>query len=137
MTFVIRAFLTVHPALSYIASSVGALNDSSPFFYWEPTGVSATCGASGLAANVCVGVDAFTYQFLQDGIDLLPSNLSTFTFDTTNATGDLFFSLDPDGAGFFGLPGTTAVVALVPEPATALFLGLGLVVLAGARGRRH
>jgi len=134
---VIRALLTVDPALTLVSGTPGVLNDSAPTpTYWAQGGPVGDCGMSGLPANQCLAVDAFEYIHLGSyPIDLLTSTLSTWQFDTTGATGDLLFSLDPDGAGFFGQPGTTATVAMVPERATALLLAAGLVGLAVPRPR--
>ncbi len=126
---IIRALLIVEPNLELVSGAAGMLYDSNSSFYWSQTAEVGTCGPGGLPPDTCTAVDAFEATVGVAAFDLLPSTLSTWHFDTTHATGDLYFSLDPDGAGFFGLPGTTAVVAFVPEPATALLLAVGLVTL--------
>ncbi len=127
------ALLTVDPSLDLESATAGTLSDSGmrygQFFYWAQTALVGTCGVGPyLESNECVAVDAFSAGSINSyPLDLIPSTLSTFTFDTTDATGDILFSLDPDGAGFFGLPGTT--LTIVPEPGTAALLGLGMVAL--------
>jgi hypothetical protein len=135
--------LTFDPTLQVASRSAGTLNDSSPFFSWLRPSSDLECGAAApgasLGENQCIAVHAFeTYGPL----DLLPSTLSTWQFDTTNASGDLVFFLDPwDREGvshdhfFFDFPGTQVTVAMIPEPTTALLLGLGLAALAARRDR--
>jgi hypothetical protein len=132
--------LTYEETLDIVGRSAGTLEDSNAFLSWFRASTDLQCGAAapslGLADNQCIAVHAFeTYGPL----DLLPSTLSTWRFDTTNASGDLVFFLDPWDRGgqsaepFFGLPGTQVTVAMIPEPSTALLLGLGLAALASRR----
>jgi hypothetical protein len=104
--------LTFEETLVIVDRSPGALNDSSAFQAWGRTHRDLQCGAAatglGLSDNQCLAVDAFESY---GPLDLLPSTLSTWQFDTTNALGDLVFFLDPTEASFgqeffFGLPGT-------------------------------
>jgi hypothetical protein len=133
----ISALLTIDADLTLVNVELGALNRSTGFNEdWIHTGTSGTCGTIGLASNECLAVDAFgEYGF--ETIDLLTSTLTTWQFDTTNATGNLLFLLEPRApAGFFGLPGTQATVVMIPEPAPVVLLCAGLVALT-ARRRRH
>jgi hypothetical protein len=131
--------LTFEETLEVVGRSAGTLNDSSAGRNWIRASRDLQCGAavSGLAENQCIAVDAFeTYGPL----DLLPSTLSTWQFDTTNAHGDLVFFLDPRESSFgqeffFGFPGTQITVEMIPEPSTGLLLGLGLASLAAVRRR--
>jgi len=131
--------LTFEETLGIVDRSAGTLNDSSEFRAWGRTSRDLQCGAAatglGLADNQCMAVDAFESY---GPLDLLPSTLSTWQFDTTGARGDLVFSLDPTEASFgqeffFGFPGTQITVEMIPEPYTALLLSLGLAALASRR----
>jgi len=132
----ISVLLTIDDALALVSVDRGTLQSSDPFFEeWMHTPASGTCGTIGLAANQCFAVDAFvTYTIGR--IDLLPSTLTTWQFDTTGATGDLLFLLEPDGVGFFGLPGTQVTVTMIPEPMPSALLCAGLVALAAWRRQR-
>jgi hypothetical protein len=133
--------LTFEETLEVAGRSAGTLEDSSAGRNWIRTSRDLQCGAAAsglsLAENQCIAVDAAeTYGPL----DLLPSTLSTWQFDTTNASGDLVFLLDPwDREGvshdhfFFGFPGTQITVAMIPEPSAGLLLCLGLATLAWKR----
>ena len=133
--------LTFEETLEVVGRSAGTLNDSSSHQNWFRASRDLRCGAEvsgpSLTENQCIAVDAFeTYGPL----DLLPSTLSTWQFDTTGALGDLVFSLDPTEASFgqeffFGFSGTQITVEMIPEPATALLLGLGLAALLVLRRR--
>ncbi len=55
-----------------------------------------------------------------------------------NALGEYNFAIQVSGAGGFGIETVAMDVQVVPEPATALLIGLGLAGLAGAgRSRAH
>jgi len=133
----ISSVLTIATDLTLVGVALGTLHSSHPFIEeWTHTGTSGTCGATDLAANECLAVDAFTDSFFRS-IDLLPSTLTTWQFDTTGATGDLLFLLEPRApAGFFGLPGTQVTVTMIPEPEPVALLCAGLVALAAWRRRR-
>jgi len=135
--------LTFDSALQVLGSTTGPLPTSDLPQVWLRTGADGLCGDDrlGLDANQCVALDAFAYD-LPTPIDLLPATLSTWQFDTSDATGDLTFIVEPWGntAGvdpgfFFDFPGTQITVAMIPEPSTALLLGLGLAALASRRVR--
>ena len=133
----ISVLLTIDADLTLVNVELGALNRSAGFNEdWTHTGASGTCGTVSLAANECLAVDAFgEYGF--ETIDLLASTLTTWQFDTTGATGDLLFLLEPRApAGFFGLPGTQVTVTMIPEPEPVALLCAGLVALAAWRRRR-
>jgi len=125
-----------------VAATRGALATSFSASVWLHYFYSAnvdSCGAvGGLSASECLAVHA-TESYLPEfrPIDLLPSTLSTWQFDTTDARGDLLFTLEPwDPVGFFDFPAATPLVILaIPEPATAALLGVGLFALGAARRR--
>jgi hypothetical protein len=135
--------LTFDTALQVASRSAGDLEDSVAFEAWSRISADLTCGDPDLlqSANQCVAVQALSFNsFPEVPIDLLPSTLSTWQFDTTNARGDLVFLLDPwDREGvshdhfFFEFPGAQITVAMIPEPSTALLLGIGLAMLASRR----
>jgi hypothetical protein len=133
------ALMIVEEPLTLVSVTHGTLHSSDPIYpEWLHTGVSGTCGSAGLAPNECLAVDAFTYFTFPPPIDLLPSTLTTWQFDTTNATGNLLFLLEPRApAGFFGLPGTQATVVMIPEPAPVALVAAGLVGVGAARGRKQ
>jgi hypothetical protein len=137
----IQLILTVDPALILIESSAGTLADSDPDpdRFWANTGVMGTCGGGIYPPSHCWALDAFENDsFGLEPIDLLPSTMSMFRFDTSNASGPLTFSIDPSvySSGlhsYFDLPGVSYTL-LVPEPGSGLLLGLGLTVLGASRG---
>ena len=94
--------------------------------------------------NANVPDSAFSRAFIQvtleaQGANNLPGNLSTITL-IAKALGivDLAWdTADPNELSFFGLtdaPGTSFTI--VPEPATATLIGLGLLALGVAQRRR-
>jgi len=134
---IIRAVLRFQPSLTFLNGTPGQVQSSDPIDFWAQTAEVGTCGAGNLAPNQCTALDAFTYiHFGSESylIDLMPSTLATFQFGTSAATGPLGFALEPDGGGFFGLPGVT--LGQIPEPTTAARLGLGLAALGWARRQR-
>jgi len=88
---------------------------------YEPTKDGSTVGLSWSVDNVSVGATLDLYFY---GNPVLPTQSVTFVVYSDNTT---------DNVPFFG---TLYYPTPVPEPATALFLALGLVGLA-IHGRRH
>ena len=89
--------LTIDPSLSLVSSIVGTLMDSDtgafPNDSWLTSALPGTCGEGGFAANECVAVHAFdSYNLGSGSLDLIPSTLTIFQFDTTGASGLLHFS---------------------------------------------
>jgi hypothetical protein len=81
----------------------------------------------------CIAVSAFT-DF--GALDLLPSTLSTFAFDTSGALpgSTLTFQVIPEFSGFFGAgPSEVVTVQVIPEPAPASLVAIGLLALAVVR----
>jgi hypothetical protein len=133
-----RVSITFDDALAVASVERGDL-DNTGFDWWLFAGATGLCGpdVSGFPPNRCLAVDAFTSYVGSTRVDLLPSTLTTWQFDTTGATGDLLFLLEPrDPAGFFGLRGTQATVVMIPEPAPVALLCAGLVALTARRPRR-
>lgn len=143
-----RALLAFDASLDVVSGSPRfPLDDTSPLLSWSYTGAMARCGIGLLAPTQCVAADAFEFTtFAAASVDLLPSQLSVFRFDTTQATGDLVFTVEPDGAGFFGLPGTQATVSVIAPPVPTLspaalaalgLLAAGTAVVAWRRRARR
>jgi hypothetical protein len=74
-------------------------------------------------------------------LELLPSTLSVFAFDTSAALpgSTLTFQAVPDAVAFFvaGVESEIISVRVIPEPATAALLGLGLAAMAVVRRSRE
>jgi hypothetical protein len=90
----------------------------------------------------CVAADAgslFFFPELGPPLELLPSTLSVFAFDTSAALpgSTLTFQAVPDGFGFFlGGPSEVVSVLVIPEPASIALRGLGLIATALLRRSR-
>jgi hypothetical protein len=118
-------------------------NPPSPYPGAEWTALAQTGSCDVVPVGTCVAVDAASlYLFPISGpsLELLPSTLSVFAFDTSAALpgSTLTFQAVPDGVGFFvaGVQSEIVSVHVIPEPSTALLLGLGLTVLAVRRERK-
>jgi hypothetical protein len=92
----------------------------------------------GIASNVCASTNSLcTRGSPQDGIKIGESDAFQFTlqgtFDTSNLTLRNFGTKWQTNAGSFELPGG---IPMIPEPSTALLMGLGLAGIATVGRRR-
>jgi hypothetical protein len=133
------AFSAERGVVEPVAATRGDLETSAGVLYWlhfPGSGSVDGCGTFGLATNACLAVSAYEAYLLEGTpTDLLPSTLSTWQFDTTDARGDLVFTLAPGGVGFFDFPAATPLVVVgpIPEPVSVALVGLGLVAIGVAR----
>jgi hypothetical protein len=90
----------------------------------------------------CVAADAgsLTNPLGGPALELLPSTLSVFAFDTSAALPGSTLTFQAMPAPNFFVEGVTSEVVsvhVIPEPATAALLGLGLAAMAVVRRKRE
>jgi hypothetical protein len=116
------------------------LNTNPPFPGAEWTVLSQTGRCDVTPVGSCVAVDAGSFSIPTGGppLELLPSTLSVFAFDTSSAFAGSTLTFRAVPAGFFGAPPSETVsVRVIPEPAPAALVGLGLMAVALLRRSRH
>jgi hypothetical protein len=141
-----RAFL-IRVLLEY-SGVVDPSNDPGPFVLnsgstdeWTVLPQTGRCDVTSVGS--CVAVDAASLAIPAGGpaLELLPSTLSVFAFDTRAALPGsmLTFQAVPDGVGFFvaGVESEIVSVRVIPEPGTAALLGLGLIATMLLRRSGH
>jgi len=104
---------------------------TNPDALWFATPLMGRCGLAEDPASSCRAVDAFTDPSIRS--DLLPGTLTIFDFDTSSALPGtlLTFQAVPTSGGFFGAgPSEVVTVQVIPEPASALLVALGVLAAA-------
>jgi len=137
--------LLMYEGLVEPSNAVGpfVLSTEPPFPGAEWTILPQTGRCDVTPVGSCVAVDAASLAIPTGGpaLELLPSTLSVFAFDTSAALPGsmLTFQAVPDGVGFFvaGVESELVSVRVIPEPGTAALLGLGLAATAVARRNRE
>jgi hypothetical protein len=114
------------------------LESSHTTLSWQVAGPEhGVCGRPEDPPMSCIAVSAFSD--LVGSLDLLPSTLSVFAFDTSGALlgSTLTFQVIPEASGFFSAgPSEVVTVQVIPEPAAGLLVALGLVAVAATARTR-
>lgn len=122
------------PVIANDAEGPFVLESSPSDDQWNVFGSQhGVCGRPEDPPMTCIAVSAFT-DF--GALDLLPSTLSVFAFDTSGAApgSTLTFQVIPEFSGFFGAgPSDVVTVQVIPEPTPASLVAIGLLALAAAR----
>ena len=88
--------------------------------------------------GTCRAAEAVFIPFIDPAIDLLPSTLSVFEFETSDLIpgGVIRFQAEPREPSLFFSAGPSEIVTVrvIPEPGTAVLVALGLVFLTGNLG---
>ena len=136
---VIRVLLA-YDGLAEPSNAVGpfVLNSGSDD-EWTVLPQTGRCDVTPVGSCVAVDAASLTVPSLGPPLELLPSTLSVFAFDTSAALpgSTLTFQAVPDGVGFFvaGVQSEIVSVHVIPEPAPVALLGLGLIATALLRRR--
>jgi hypothetical protein len=116
-------------------------NPRFPGAEWTVLSQTGRCDVTPVGSCVAMDAASLTNPLGGPPRELLPSTLSVFAFDTSAALpgSTLTFQAVPDAVAFFvaGVESEIISVRVIPEPAPAALVGLGLIVVALLRRSRQ